>query len=251
LDGTIYLGDHLIEGALELLGWLQEVGVPYVFFTNNSGKTRAQIVAKLRGMGLDADESNTYTSGRSTADYAVRRGWRHVACIGTDALCEMLTGSGVDCVGAPSEAEALIVGLVPRFEESALPDWLTAVPAGAPIVAANVDIDYPVEGGKRLPGAGAVLAAVEHRVGRRCKFVVGKPGTFMLDMLCEDHGFDSHRVLVVGDSTDSDIAMAEAAGAPSVLIDTGGHASRYTGAVSVPDLHGLLKLLKAPGGLER
>lgn len=251
LDGTIYLGGRLLDGADELLGWLREAGIPYVFFTNNSGKTRAQVVASLCAMGVDADESNTYTSGEATAVYVARRGWHHVECIGTDGLREMLAGSGVECDGDPGTAQAIVVGLVPGFEASRLTDRLLAVPAGAPLIAANMDADYPVEGGRRLPGCGAVVVAVEARTGRRVDFVVGKPGTFMLDLLCEDHGFDPECVLIVGDSLDSDIAMADAAGAPSVLIGADCETSRYTGTVSVPDLRGLLSLLQMPPGLER
>ena len=251
LDGTIYLGGRLLDGAQELLAWLREVGMPYVFFTNNSGKTSAQVVETLRAMGVEADGSNTYTSGAATAAYAARRGWGRVECVGTDGLREMLAGAGVTCDGDPGAAEAIIVGLVPGFDETALTDRILAVPADAPLVAANMDIDYPVEGGKRLPGCGAVVGAVERKTGRRTAAVVGKPGVFMLDLLCEDHGFDRSRVLIVGDSADSDIAMADAAGAPSVLIAPADTAARYTGTVSVPDLRALLALLKTPRGLER
>lgn len=243
LDGTIYFGDELAEGASDLLDCLEERGLPYLFFTNNSGKTRADIVAKLRGMGLHADADNTYTSGQATAEFVARSGWRDVACIGAKGMREMLASAGVRCDGPPSEAKALVIALIPGFDETMLPAWLTELPTGLPIVAANMDLDYPVEGGIRKPGCGAIVLAVERLLGRGRHTVVGKPGTFMLDLLCDDHGLDRHRVLVVGDSLDSDIAMARAIGAPSVLIDSSGTSTSdaaYLTVSGLPELRAAL-----------
>ena len=36
MDGTIYLGANLIDGALEAFKYLNDQNIDYVFFTNNS-----------------------------------------------------------------------------------------------------------------------------------------------------------------------------------------------------------------------
>jgi ribonucleotide monophosphatase NagD (HAD superfamily) len=41
LDGTIWLGGNLIEGADEFLALLRQQGKEYIFFTNNSSKKQA------------------------------------------------------------------------------------------------------------------------------------------------------------------------------------------------------------------
>ena len=38
MDGTIYLGNKLIDGAREFLEKLKEKGIRYIFLTNNSSK---------------------------------------------------------------------------------------------------------------------------------------------------------------------------------------------------------------------
>ena len=48
--------------------------------------------------------------------------------------------------------------------------------------------------------------------------MVGKPSTFMLELVGERLGLRSDEILVVGDSPESDVAMARAARAPWVLI---------------------------------
>ena len=54
LDGTLYLGDDMIEGALDFLLRLKEEGVQRFFLSNNSSKSVTQYLEKLQGMGVPA-----------------------------------------------------------------------------------------------------------------------------------------------------------------------------------------------------
>ena len=54
MDGTLYLGDRLFNGALEFLHRIRETGGRYLFATNNSSRSVAAYVDRLRGMGIDA-----------------------------------------------------------------------------------------------------------------------------------------------------------------------------------------------------
>jgi len=47
MDGTFYLGDHLLPGALAFLDLLNQKGLAYTFLTNNSSKNCAEYVQKL------------------------------------------------------------------------------------------------------------------------------------------------------------------------------------------------------------
>jgi ribonucleotide monophosphatase NagD (HAD superfamily) len=85
-------------------------------------------------------------------------------------------------------------------------------------VAANVDADYPGDGGRRLPAARETIDRVAARLGRSYDFCAGKPGTYMLECVERDLGLVAGEIVVVGDSVTSDIAMARAAGCRSILI---------------------------------
>ena len=50
MDGTFYLGERILEGALEFLQTLKETGRRYLFFTNNSSKSSESYIEKLRRM---------------------------------------------------------------------------------------------------------------------------------------------------------------------------------------------------------
>ena len=69
MDGTFYLGDNLLPGALEFVDWCQSHAVDYLFLTNNSSKHRGQYAKKLQRLGLKIGEDKIFTSGEATAIY--------------------------------------------------------------------------------------------------------------------------------------------------------------------------------------
>ena len=47
MDGTFYLDDTLLPGALEFLALCRATGRQFAFLTNNSSKSKADYLAKL------------------------------------------------------------------------------------------------------------------------------------------------------------------------------------------------------------
>jgi len=91
---------------------------------------------------------------------------------------------------------------------------------GAYFVATNRDATLPTESGL-IPGAGAMVAAVEVAAGRRADITIGKPEPYLYKMVLEDLNVDPSEVLAVGDRLDTDVAGAHNAGIDSLLVLTG------------------------------
>ena len=53
MDGTFYLDDTLLPGALEFLALCRATGRQFAFLTNNSSKSKADYLAKLTRLGAD------------------------------------------------------------------------------------------------------------------------------------------------------------------------------------------------------
>ena len=62
MDGTIYLGDNVIEGTYEFLDILKKQNKRAMYITNNSSKATSQYVEKLAGLGISAAEDDFFTS---------------------------------------------------------------------------------------------------------------------------------------------------------------------------------------------
>ena len=58
MDGTVYLGEQWIDGAVDFLARVRESGRKYIFLTNNSSKDAAAYVEKLEKMITQLDKKN-------------------------------------------------------------------------------------------------------------------------------------------------------------------------------------------------
>src|SRR6266498_808724 len=67
MDGTFYLGEQLIEGALKFIEVLHKQGCEYLFLTNNSSKDSQQYAEKITRLGLPMSRGKVLTSGEATA----------------------------------------------------------------------------------------------------------------------------------------------------------------------------------------
>ena len=73
-----------------------------------------------------------------------------------------------------------------------------------------------------------MTSTVEWCANRRCDLVIGKPSTMMISYLCNINNINSSQILVIGDTYESDIVMANEAGSQSILI---GYKDKYVRSV--------------------
>ena len=70
MDGTVYLSDTPIEGALDLIREVEEdPDRDSSFFTNNAARVPSVYVEKLARMGICVDERHVVTAGDVCAEY--------------------------------------------------------------------------------------------------------------------------------------------------------------------------------------
>lgn len=234
LDGVIYRGDVPIRGARELVAWLHERRVGVRFATNNSMVTRAGYVERLGGMGITTTAEEVVTSTSATVEHLRRHqpGVRSVLAIGADGMRDELLSAGLvvtmagqvpaaPAVGGPlaDAYDAVIVGLDPRVDYDGLAAAMSAVAAGARLIATNADTRYPTRAGF-LPGAGSIVAALATATGVTPE-VIGKPEPAMFCAILEASGVEAGDTVVVGDNPDADVVGAHRAGCAAILVLTG------------------------------
>src|SRR6476659_8910099 len=87
MDGTFYLGEGLIQGALEFIEVLNQQNCEYLFLTNNSSKDSGQYAEKITRLGLPISRGKVLTSGEATAMHIqVQKPGARVYVVGTSAL---------------------------------------------------------------------------------------------------------------------------------------------------------------------
>jgi NagD protein len=55
MDGVIYRGSELIDGARKFVDTLREEDIPFLFLTNNSRRTRRDVATNLARLGIEAE----------------------------------------------------------------------------------------------------------------------------------------------------------------------------------------------------
>lgn len=217
LDGVIYLGGDKLAGSTEALWGVEEMGYSVLFCTNNSSRRRAATAEKIRRITGYAATSDQVLSSATAAGHLVSGRASRAVVVGGEGIVEALEDAGVAVTTDWREADVVVVGVDFEFGYDRLASAMSAVRAGAWLVATNVDPTYPTPQGL-APGAGAFVAAVERASGVAAE-VAGKPEGSMRKLISSRiAGGD---VWVVGDRPDTDIAMAAAEGWGSVLVLTG------------------------------
>ena len=151
--------------------------------------------------------------------------------LGEEGLRTALVAAGLTVVDtSAAKVETVVVGWDRGFDYAELAAASVLIQRGASLVASNADASYPVEDGLVLPGAGAILAAIQTATGARAE-VVGKPNAPIFRAALDRAG--GGRPLVIGDRLDTDIEGARRLGWDSLLVLTGITGRADLGAATV------------------
>lgn len=222
-DGVLWRGDNPIPGSRETVNALRAAGKTVVFVTNNATLSRRGYLEKMRRMGFDVSLEDIYCSSYIAARVLKRLGVKRVYVVGEEGLVEELVKEGIELTD-PLHAECVVVGLDRQVTYQKLVDALRCLKRGALFMATNEDPTLPVEDGV-LPGAGAIVAALEKASGRRPDVVIGKPAPTMFETILEEKQLNPATTLMVGDRIDTDVAGAKRLGIATALVLSGATAT--------------------------
>ena len=219
MDGTFYLGDHLLPGAEAFLSHANAAGLAVLFLTNNSSKNRHAYVRKMAGLGVTVPPEQILTSGEATAQYL--RGvapQARIALFGTPELEADFREYGF---ALDQEAPThVVLGFDLTIDYARLTRLCDLVRLGLPYIATHPDFNCPIAGGF-IPDIGAIMAFVEASTNRRPDVIVGKPYRHILDMAAARIGQPLETLCMVGDRLYTDIAMGQSTPIRTALVLSG------------------------------
>ncbi len=218
LDGTIYLGDSLIEGSSQFLLRLEEKGIMRFFLSNNSSKSVDQYLQKLRGMGIVSEEEEILLSSHDLISWLTNKGVTDTYLVGTQGLRDMLENGGITTTS--DTPEYVVLGYDTEINYEKLATASIHLHNGIPMVASHPDMVCPSPDGG-LPDTGAYMALFEATTGVRPEHVCGKPNRGMILHKIEQLGLDPGNCAMVGDRLYTDMEMAERAGVHGILVLSG------------------------------
>ena len=218
LDGTLYLGDDMIEGALDFLLRLKEKGVQRFFLSNNSSKSVTQYLEKLQGMGVPAASEDILLSTHDLLAWLSANGISETYLVGTSGMRQMIEDAGVSTNSV--NPQYVVLGYDTEITYEKLSTASIHLHKGVPMVASHPDVVCPSPDGG-LPDTGAYMDLFEATTGVRPEHICGKPNAGMILHKVEELGLRPDQCAMVGDRLYTDMEMAERAGVHGVLVLSG------------------------------
>ncbi|NOY98508.1 MAG: HAD-IIA family hydrolase [Chloroflexi bacterium] len=224
MDGVLWRADHPIGDLPGIFARIAERGLKVMLVTNNSTRTPAHYLEKLRRFGVTLQPWQVLNSSLAVAAMLHERfpDGGEVYAVGETGLLSALTEAGfTPLTGArtPDAPLAVVAGMDHAFDYEKIANAARLIRAGCPFYATNPDRTYPTPQGLQ-PGAGTVLAAIGAASGAE-PVIAGKPQPYLFRLALERMGAAPEETLVVGDRLETDILGGQHAGCKTALVLSG------------------------------
>jgi HAD superfamily hydrolase (TIGR01458 family) len=219
VEGVLYVSGEPIPGAAQAVRELRAAGHRLRFVTNATTRSKVQLAADLRTMGIDLDDSEVQT----TADAAVAalRGKRVLALVMHALIGDLdeleIVGEGADAVligGADDSPETNLV-----FSYMNLARAFAEIELGADLYCLHRNRWWQTRRGPLLD-AGCYVAGLEYAAQTEA-VVLGKPSSAYFAAACEALDAEPGMTWMVGDDLEADVLGAHGVGMRTVLVRTG------------------------------
>lgn len=218
MDGVIYSGPELIPGADEFIASLKANNIPFLFLTNNSQRSRRDVVNKLAGLGIEVEEKNVFTSAMATGRFLARMKPHGTAYVlGEGGLLTSMHRNGLSLVS--QDPDFVVVGEGRNFTLEMVNNAVDMILAGAKLIATNLD-PSPMKKGWTNLGIRAIVSMIEEATDRKA-FSVGKPSPVMMRAARKELGLTTAETTIIGDTMDTDILGGIQMGYRTILTQTG------------------------------
>lgn len=227
LDGTLYVGNQAIPGAIECLAQLRKRGIALRFLTNTTTKSQSELVAQVRAMGfqLDADELISAPVAaklelhnlQQRADRALRI-WPLVA----DAIKTDFT----DFIYDEQQPDYVVLGDIgDRWDLALINRLFNVMHNGAELIALHKGRFWQTSEGLKAD-IGFFIAGLEY-VSSKTARIMGKPNRDFYLRVLDSAGVKAQDAIMVGDDIDSDVGGAQLIEIKGCLVKTGKYRQQY------------------------
>ncbi|KAG0004765.1 hypothetical protein BGZ65_012759 [Modicella reniformis] len=271
-DGVLWHGNHVLDGILDAINFLRKngnmisqyqiqcgsspcssilipteyllVGKRLVFVTNNSTLSRANYVKKFQKLGIEASETDIFSSAFATAVYLKEMvnfpSDKYVYVIGESGIVDELKEVGIKCKGHAEDngtimehadfntieddpsIGAVVCGFDLNLNYRKLAKafkYLSNKESNVQFILTNADTTFPSPSGI-YPGTGSLVQPLIHSLKRQ-PLIMGKPNKPMLDCFFSNYKTNPAKTCMVGDRLDTDIDFGLQGNIATLLVLTG------------------------------
>lgn len=222
LDGVVYQGDRVIQGALETLRWCNARGIPHLFVTNTTSKPRRALVERLSDLGLSVSAEDIFAPPVAARDYLSGRDAEPLALFVRDATREDFEGLAVLDDAAEAGAGSVVIGDIGEAWSFTTLNraFRLLMSEPRPILLALGMSRYAQGRDGLVLDVAPFVKALEHASDTEA-VVMGKPAATFFEAAVRKLGVCGGETVMIGDDIRGDVAGAQNAGLRGVLVRTG------------------------------
>ncbi len=222
MDGTIYLDDELLEGALDTLNKIISLNKQYIFLTNNSSKNHHDYLQKLHKLNIKANDDNIFTSGMAMGLYLNKcYPGKNVYLVGTNALKSELQNYNINLTNDTNlTPEIVVVGFDRELNYQKLEKACEYLDNGATFLATNIDYVCPIKNKRYIPDCGSICEMITKATNKKPHFI-GKPEKDMINILSEKYNVSKNKIVMIGDRVYTDIVCGHNANVDTICVLSG------------------------------
>ncbi|GAB1864328.1 Glycerol-3-phosphate phosphatase [Camponotus japonicus] len=237
-DGVLWLRTTPLPNSSNVMNLFRKFGKQVFYVTNNSTKTRDDLVEKCRALKFQANKDDILCTANLSACYLQSLSCKKTYVIGSEAIARELEqvgisyhGIGPDVINPNTsysafekdpEVTAVIVGLDKHFSYPKMVKAATYLnDTNVHFIGTNTDERFPNSSSDVvIPGTGSLVRCIESCAERKA-VIMGKPDNYMVTMLMERSNIDPQRTLMIGDRCNTDILLGTRCGFITLLVLTG------------------------------
>lgn len=227
LDGTLYIDQQIIDGAVQVVADLRQQGYLLRFMTNTTTRTQAQLYANLHQLGFQVEEGELISAPEAARIFLRQQQvatdqpitiWPVVA----EAIKSDFSEFAVDI----EQPDYVVLGDIGNAWTLELINQLfNAIHAGAQLIALHKNKFWQTQGALHVD-IGLFVAGLEFVTGKPAA-IMGKPAEDFFKQVLASAGVEAANTLLVGDDIDTDVGGAQAVGIQAVLVQTGKYRQAY------------------------
>ncbi|KAM4851435.1 phospholysine phosphohistidine inorganic pyrophosphate phosphatase isoform 2-T2 [Thomomys bottae] len=208
-------GGTPIPGSVEAVARLKQSQLKVRFCTNESQKSRPELVAVLRRLGFDISEEEVTAPAPATCQILKERGLRPHLLIheGVRSEFDHIDTSNPNCVVIADAGEDFSYQNMNKA-------FQVLMELETPVLISLGKGRYYKEGSGLMLDVGAYMKALEYACGVEAE-VVGKPSPEFFNSALQAMGVEAHQAVMIGDDIVGDVGGAQRCGIRALQVRTG------------------------------
>lgn len=223
IDGVLYQQGEAIDGAAEVLKTIADLGIPHLYLTNTTSRSREQLAERLQEQGIPVSADEILTPALAATQWLQQAGLNQMTVLVPEAIAPEFS---VIATEQASQSQGIVLGDLGfdwQFERLNQAFQILMARPDSKLIGLGMTRYFAGSRGLQLD-VGPMVKALEFATGKEA-VIMGKPSADFFQLALQRLGIPAQHCLMIGDDRISDVVAAQQVGIHGCLVRTGKYRS--------------------------